>query len=197
MRHALLAAIAALPLVSGCGGPLLTAQLDVPTVRITLPSQSFPATDAAAQYWCSPSQPPTPTQACIATQLSYDLGAQLPVVTEKNVSYTLRLTSLSIALQAASSGTLAGVKSVAIRLQDPQSAGAGVVVASYTRSASDLSPTSIAVAGDSSIDLSGYVLSGQLPIRVEMTFDSPTPSFTADVTSTYELGAKVDWGAYL
>ncbi len=126
MRHTLLAALAALPLVSGCGGPFLTAQLDVPTVRITLPSQSFPATDAAAQFWCSPAQ----TQpSCIATSLSYDLGAQLPVVNESNVSYELRLTSLSIGLRADASGTLSGVQAVTIRIQDP-GASSGVVVAS-------------------------------------------------------------------
>jgi hypothetical protein len=194
MRHALLAATAALPLVTGCSDPALFAQLDVPEVRITLPSQSFPATDAAAQYWCSPTQ----TQpSCIATDLSYDLTTQLPIVNKPNVSYELRLTSVSIALSANASGTdLAGVKAVSIRIMDPQSTG-GVVVASYTRSTADPHPTSIAVAGDSSVDLAAYVRSGQLPIRVEMTYDAPTPAFTADVTSTYELQVKVDWGAYL
>jgi hypothetical protein len=194
MRHALLAATVVLPLVTGCSDPSLYAQLDVPEVRITLPSQSFPATDAAAQYWCSPTQ----TQPdCVAKDLSYDLATQLPIVNKPNVTYELRLTSVSIALSANASGTdLAGVKAVAIRIMDPQSAG-GVVVASYTRSAADPNPTSIAVAGDSSLDLAGYVHSGQLPIRVEMTYDAKTPAFTADVSSTYELQVKLDWGAYL
>jgi hypothetical protein len=30
-----------------------------------------------------------------------------------------------------------------------------------------------------------------------MTYDAQTPAFTADVTSTYELQVKMDWGAYL
>jgi hypothetical protein len=193
MRHALAAAIA-LSLVAGCSDPALFAQLDVPTVRLTLPSQSFPATDAAAQYWCSPTQSGPD---CVAKDLSYDLSTQLPIVTKPNVSYALRLTTASIALQAEASGAdLGGVKAVAIRL-DPQATGGGIVIASYTRSAADPHPTSIAVAGDSSVDLAAYVRSGQLPLRVELTFDAPTPAFTADVTSTYELEVKVDWGAYL
>ena len=193
MRHALAAAIA-LSLVTGCSDPALFAQLDVPTLRLTLPSQSFPATDAAVQDWCSPTQTGPD---CVAKDLSYDLSTQLPIVTKPNVSYALRLTTASIALRADASGAdLGGVKAVAIRL-DPQATGGGIVIASYTRSAADPHPTSIAVAGDSSVDLAAYVRSGQLPLRVEMTFDAPTPAFTADVTSTYELEVNVDWGAYL
>ncbi|HVI95881.1 MAG TPA: hypothetical protein VM753_17835 [Anaeromyxobacter sp.] len=194
MRHALLVAIAAASLLAGCSDPALFAQLEVPTVRVTLPSQSFPASSAVAQYPCAP---PPAQQDCVATDLTYDLSTQLPIVSKPNVSYELRLTSVSIALRTNGSGTdLGGVKAVAIRI-DPQATGGGIVVASYARSAADPHPTSIAVAGDSSVDLASYVRSGQLPVRVEMTFDAPTPAFTADVTSTYELQAKVDWGAYL
>jgi predicted small lipoprotein YifL len=195
MKKILLAALALSPLLAGCGGPLLFAQVEVPQVKITLPSQEFPATDAGSQYWCTPTQ----TQPdCIAMSLAYDLGAQLPVVTEQNVTYAIRLTSLAIALATTSGGTdLGGVKAVAVRVRDAAAGGDGVVVAGYARSDADPNPTAIAVTGNSNVDLAAYVQSGELDVRVEMTYDAPTPAFTADVTSTWSLDVKLDWGAYL
>jgi hypothetical protein len=195
MKKLVLAALALSPLLAGCGGPLLFAQVQVPEVKIVLPSQTIPATDSGAQYWCSPTQ----TQPdCLATSLSYDLGAQLPVVTEKNVTYSIRLTTLAMALTAASGGTdLHGVKAVSVRVIDPAVGGDATVVASYVRSDADPNPSAITVSGDSNLDLAPYVQSGQLGVRVEMTYDAPTPEFTADVTSTWSLDAKLDWGAYL
>jgi hypothetical protein len=188
------AALALPLLLAGCGGPLLFAELEIPQARITLPSQAFPATDAGAQYWCSPTQ----TQPdCIATTLSYDLGAQLPVITQQNVTYEIRLTALAIALATTGGGTdLHGVKAVSIRLRDATGA-AGVEVASYVRSPADPNPTSLAVTGNSNVDVASYVQSGKLDVVVQMTYDAPTPAFTADVTSTWALQAKLDWGAYL
>lgn len=195
MKKLVLAALALSPLLAGCGGPLLFAQVEIPKVQITLPSQTIPATDAAAQYWCSPTQT-QPT--CVATTLSYDLGAQVPVVTQKNVTYEIRLTTLSMALAASSAGTtLAGVKAVSVRVIDPAVGGDGVEIASYTRSAADPSPTAISVSGNSNLDVAPYIQSGTLDVRLEMTYDAPTPEFTADVTSTWSLEAKLDWGAYL
>jgi hypothetical protein len=89
------------------------------------------------------------------------------------------------------------VKAVAVRVRDAAAGGDGVVVASYVRSDADPNPAAIAVTGNSNVDLAAYVQSGQLDVRVEMTYDAPTPAFTADVTSTWSLDVKLDWGAYL
>ncbi len=193
MRHALLAAAVAAPLASGCSGPMLSAELDVPEVRITLPQQQFPSSLAVGS-WCTPTTPD-----CVAKDLSYDLGAQLPVVTKPNVKYHLRLTSVAIQLAAGTPGTAhGGVKSVVIRVRDPAvAADPGVIIASYVRDPANPSPAAIAVTGDSSVDLDGYVQSGQLALRVELVSDAPTPAFTADVSSTYSLTVNLDWGAYL
>jgi len=189
---ALLAAVLATPL-SGCG-PMLFAELDVPEVRITLPSQAFPASPAVPADWCFPD---TPT--CVATELQYQLAAQVPIVNEPGVTYDLRLKRVAIVLTASSAGTdLSGIVSAGIRILDP-SGGPGVVVASYTQDPAAPAPTSLAVSGDPSLDLEPYVRSGNLMARVEFVYDPAhlTPAFDADVSAAFALDVKVDWGEYL
>jgi hypothetical protein len=185
--------LAAALLLAACDGPLLFAELRVPEIRLTLPSQAFPATDAGPQYWCSPEQT---TAGCIATEFAYDLGAELPLDEEENVTYHLRLTSMSIALSADQAGTdLAGIDAVTIRVMDPAGGGEGVVVASYTRT--EAHPTAISVAGNSSVDLGPYLAAGALAIRVELTYSQATPAFTADVMTSYAFDVTLDYGAML
>jgi hypothetical protein len=187
-----LAPIAVL-LVSGCGGPLLFAELEIPTVQVTLPSQSFPAaSDPSAA--CRDAQNNVIPQ-CAQTVLAYDLGAQLPVITEKGVSYEIRLTQLGIALAANDPmndfGTVTGVTISVI--------GTGglpdVVVASYQQDPANPAPKSITVVGYSNVDLAPYILSGTLDLRTEL--HGIPPSFTADVAGTFYLKVKLDYGTYL
>jgi hypothetical protein len=184
--------LAAALLLAGCDGPLLFAELEIPDIRITLPSQTFPGTSTALpQDWCAA------TPECVEKELSFDLGAEVPVVTEPNVTYHLRLTSVAIVLSATSLGTpLGGIEAVQISVLDPQS-GEGVVVASYEKTTE--SPTEIRVAGNSSIELGRYIAAGALQVRVELTYDlsNPTPEFQADVETGFAFDAKLDWGAYL
>jgi hypothetical protein len=183
-------ALAAALLLAACEGPLLHAELEVPDVRLTLPSQQLPGSTAAGVVPCAPGAPPP----CAATELTFDVGAEVPVVNEPNVTYHLRLTSVAIRLAATSAGDLGGVESVRILVVDPRS-GDATPVASYLRT--DPTPREIRVAGTSDLDLRGHLQAGALRLRVELTFDRATPAFQADVETGYALDAKVDWGAYL
>jgi hypothetical protein len=188
----LLSALAAV-LLPGCG-PVLFAELDVPEVRITLPSQDFPASPAAPGDWCFPDTP-----SCVATELQYELATQVPIVDEPGVSYDLRLKRVAIVLSASSAGAdLSGIRSAEVRVVDP-AGGPGVVVASYAHDPAAPAPTSIAVTGDPSLDLQPYVQSGNLTTRVEFVYDPahPTPAFAADVSAAFALDVNVDWGEYL
>jgi hypothetical protein len=187
--------LAALALASvlGCGGPLFSGDLTVPVVRITLPAQSFPGSTGTPATTCAGT-----TGSCVAVDLDYDLGAQLPLVNEPNVTYDVGLTSITLTLVTAAPGTdLGGVRSVAVKVRDASTGAAGPTIASYERTAAAAHPTSITIAGDASIDLSGYVRSGHLLLRGEVSYDAPTPPFTAQVEATFDLHVNMDFGAYL
>jgi hypothetical protein len=190
----------ALVLLASCS---LTADLEIPEVSVTLPRQSFPAFDAGnPAVWCNPSGPPPPTP-CVGISTAYDLGAQVPALTQKGVTYELRLTDVAFTLSAAQSGgatSLSGVKSAAIRVgADPLTPGTGVVIASYVRPnpAPASAVMTLVVSGNANVDLAPYIQSGTLPIRVEVVIDQGTSAFDADIAATFYVKVTLDWGKYL
>jgi hypothetical protein len=189
MRHALLAAL--LPLAAGCGGPLLHADLEVPEARLTLAAQRFPASVAPPASWCGPS-----TSSCVATDLSYDLGQQLDLLSRPATAYDVRLTSLDIALAATEGGDLGGVAAATV-LAYPPGGGTPVELARYRRSTADPAPTSITLSGGSGVDLTPYLEAGSIRLRAELSYDRATPAFQADVTAAFFLKVRLDYGALL
>jgi hypothetical protein len=194
MRHALAALALAL---TACDVPLLSAELSIPELRVTLPAQAFPASDTTLpENWCAatPSDPP-----CIALTLDYDLGGSVPVLAERNVTYDLRLTDVAIALSATEVGRdLSGVRRVTVSvLGDPLDPTTGLVLTSYARPPGAAAPTRIAITGNANLDLGAYLDAGRLPVRVEVVLDAGTPAFLADVQAGFSLEVRLDWGAYL
>lgn len=192
----------ALVLLSSCS---LTAELEISEVSVTLPRQSVPAFDAGnPAVWCNPSGPPPPVP-CVGLSTAYDLGAQVPALTQKNVTYELRLTDVAFTLSATQpSGTaptdLSGVKSALIRVGvDPLTPGSGLVIASYARpSPVPAAPiATLVVSGNANVDLAPYIRSGTLPIRVEVVIDQGTSAFDADIHATFYVNVTLDWGKYL
>lgn len=203
MRRTGLAALAAL-LLGSCSGPLFFAELEIPEVRVTLPRQAFPAFDAGNPAdWCNPSAPVPPVPPCVGLSTAYDLGAQVPALTEKGVTYELRITDVAFTLSPTQSTPgaptdLSGVKGATIRVgADPAVAGSGVVIASYVRPASPAPTPTLVVSGNANVDLAPYVRSGTLPVRVEVVIDGPTSAFDADILATFYVKITLDWGKYL
>ncbi len=188
-------AVAALSLAA-CGGPLLFAELEIPDIHVTLPSQSFPASDSSNPVdWCTPAQSSPP---CIATTLDYDLAGNVPVLNEQGVTYDLRLTDVAVTLAATEVGKdLRGAELITIRVLDPVDPSASVVVASYARPPGTVAPTSIAVSGNANVDLGPYLRAGRLPVRAEFVFDQLTPAFLADVRVGFSLEVQLDYGKLL
>lgn len=183
--------------LAACDGPILFAELEVPELRVTLPSQQFPASDTTLpENWCSTVQTDPP---CIQLTLDYDLGGQVPVLNEPNVSYDLRLTDVAISLSATEVGRdLSGVRLVTIRvLPDPLDPASAIVVASYVRPAGAPAPTAVSVSGNANLDLGPYLDQGRLPVRAEVVLDQPTPAFLADVAAGFSLEVKLDYGGLL
>lgn len=187
-----LAAAAAVLLLAGCGDPLLFAELEIPSVAIVLPSQSFPAATAGPDNQCPP--PDTGTD-CIYQTFSYDIGSQVSILNDSGVKADVRLMSLSLALTAGVLQNFGTVDEVTLFILPPAgSTLSPVVVAEYRRSASDPAPTSIRVAGYSNVDLAQYLSSGKLQTAAEMKFNAVTPDFTADVTGDFYLKVQLDYG---
>ena len=99
---ALLVPLALAAVLSGCDGPLLFAELQVPSISATLPRVEFPASDTSDPAdWCSAVQTDPP---CIQMSIDYDLGGMVPILNEPNVTYDLRLTDVAITLAATEVG---------------------------------------------------------------------------------------------
>ncbi len=204
MRNAL---VAAAFLLSGCG--LLTAEIDVERVDVTVPGNKFPSPlSASTTDYCNPSGLGNPP--CVAATLDYDLGSYVPALTNSSVSYDLRLLDASITLSSTNTFVtdLSAIQSAVIRVLDAEPPPGwdgttpltGTVVASYTRANPIPSPfpESISVSGDSGLDLGPYLDTGKLPIRVEVVLDNSSVSdFWADVHAGFSLVMKVDWGSYV
>jgi hypothetical protein len=204
MRRSGPAALAALSLASlaSCSGPLLFAEVEIPDLRVTLPQQSFPAFDAGnPANWCDPSGPPPPIP-CVALSTAYDLGAHVPALTEKGVTYELRVTDVEFTLSATQSSPgaptdLGGIQSATVRVGwDPAVPGSGVVIAKYVRATAG-TPTTVAISGNANLDLAPYISSGNLPVRVEVVIDGPTSAFDADILAAFYVRVTLDWGKYL
>lgn len=201
MRRLRTAAALALPLLASCS---LTADLEIPEVSVTLPRQSFPAfSNAIPANWCNPSSPTPPNPPCVGLSTAYDLGAQVPALNERNVTYELRVTDVALTLSAnqapGAPADLSGIQSAVIRVgADPATPGSGVVIASYVKPATSTGPMpTIVVSGNANVDLAPYVQSGNLPFRVEAVLSGPTSGFNADILATFYVKVTFDWGKYL
>jgi hypothetical protein len=195
--HALLAALA-LAALPACDGPLLFAELEVPSVRVTLPAQTFPASDTTLpENWCDPSGQTDPP--CIQLSLDYAIAGQVPVLNEPGVTYELRLADVGISLASTDVlADLAGVESARVLvLGDGGDPATAVVVASYVKPPGGGAPTSLTIGGNPNLDLAPYVEAGSLPVRVELVVSSGTPEFTADVQAGFSLLVNLDYGSLL
>jgi hypothetical protein len=197
MRHAPAAIAAAL--LCGCGQPLLSAQLEIPEIRVALQGEEFPAlTPIDPQFICThaPADPPPPD--CVARALSYDLGEELPVLDEDGAEVDLRLTGLALRLVSGGTGHLRGVMLARLSIADPATGGR-VLLASYARADPSATPSELTVSGDPNVDLGPYLRGGALDTRIELLFDpmDPPGAFTASVEAAFSLIVTLDYGAYL
>lgn len=189
----------ALGLLSGCGQPLLSAQLEIPEIRITSEAKSFPATNPTPVDLCAGEA------GCLKSDVSYDLGDELPVFGEKGITFDLRLTDVALHLVAdpdplstlAGPADLGGIESVRVYLHDPGGAGT-TVVASYSK-LPGATPRSIAVSGYSNVDLGPYLSGGVIAARVEIDYDTtnPPPDFFARIETGFSLVVTLDYDPYL
>jgi hypothetical protein len=177
----LLIALPALLSLAGCG--LLSAEFEIPSVSVTLKSQDFPAVPAGAP---------------LVKEVNFPIGKDLTGITDKGVTFELRLTRMAVALAATSPmGDFGDIESVTVSVLPPvgQTLPEEAVIASYLKSPADPNPTSISVAGMSNLDLAPYILSGDL--RLKFVAVSSTggaiPAWKADVGGVFYLKVHADY----
>jgi hypothetical protein len=171
-------ALATLLLPAGCG--LLRAELELKTVCATLPDYAMPA---------------TPVSGTFATDLTYDLGADLDVLDDPDFSSSLRLQRLELAVAPGSGAIdLAGVETLSATVLPPGgSALPAVVAARYTRGDAP-SATWLAATSLSDADLVPYLTDGKAALHLEATGDMPAEPWTATVTACFLMEVAVDYG---
>jgi hypothetical protein len=196
LRPASALAALALALLGGCGQPVLSAQVEIPEIRIVQAPKDFPPASLDPATACSFLAPLPPS--CVAAGTSYDLGAEVPVLKEKGVKVDLRLTDVALHLATGAASDLRGVTRVEVDLRDPATGGF-LKVASYVRPSPTAAPTTIDVTGQASLDLAPYLTDGTLDARIAVEVDPLyLPSgFSAAMETGFSLSVTVDYTSYL
>jgi hypothetical protein len=180
-------ALPLLALLAGCG--LLYAEVEIPSVTVTLPQQDFTGTPAGAP---------------LVKEVSFDVGANLPFTDQPDVSYELRLTRLLVTIVSGSAmGDFGDIASVTLTVLPPpgQTLPEEATIAAYAKAPppADQFPTSISVAGYSNLDLAPYVAGNTMTMKltaVSLT-GAAIPAWKADVGGEFYLKARVEYGDQL
>jgi hypothetical protein len=187
MRRALaaLAPLLAAALSSGCGS-LLSAQLEVPEVRIVQAGQTFDPLNPTSIDLC----PPTLSTGCVFRNMSYDIGAQVPAFNDRGVTADVRLLDVAMHLSGADLSAIQGA-----RVLLPDGKGGYTTIASYEKQTVGPPPQDVAVTGRSNLDLGPYISDGKLPVRLEMDYDASgtLSAFTADIEAGFSVIVTVDY----
>jgi hypothetical protein len=177
--HALafVAALSAAPL-SGCS--MLDATLEARTVCFTV--TDYPITGV-------------PVSGDLSLDIDYDLGSDLPVVSEKGVSYSLVLTHMDLSAGAASPPVdLGGVDLLDVSIVAPAGAGLPDAVLAHYLKGSDPHPVVLSAASSSDRNLAPYVTDGKVTFHTDAGGDLPTSDWTADVRGCFLLTVTVNYG---
>lgn len=170
MRARPLALSAALLALAGCGGPLLSAEVEVE--RFCYAQRVCPASTPN----CLPPMPTVPAAATIPSNLLPALTVPLqlpPLLRNKGSEVEIRL--LEARVRPVSAATdLRGIVSLDLSLQP--GSGAAVPVAHYARPVPPpASVPTLALSGQR-VDVVAYLQAGQMQVRLGGAYDAPFPA---------------------
>jgi hypothetical protein len=179
-RTLLLLALPASLLLAGCG--LLFAEVEIPLASITLVREPVVA---------------TPPGTDLSKDIDFDLGGSISLLTDKDVSYEVRLDLLEIALsqvQPTARPDLGTIDTVTITVVAP--AGSGLATREVVRYVKvGAGPvTSISATANGDVDLGPYLRSGKLTLRISGTGTLPNYAWNADITGTFYMKLKLNYG---
>lgn len=175
-RRLALLLLPSIAILHGCGGPLLTAE--VQTVRVTSTNVPFSSTGA-----------PGPIG-----DVTADLG---PIGKSVGSGFVTDLTLKRFELawnDPATRPDFSGVTSATLTaVPDPASGLPPKVVASYTQDPGNPDPTRLVIAGDPALNLFDLLASGVLTLRLEPQGTFPSGAWAANATAVVDLGVKVEY----
>ncbi len=169
------------PLVSGCG--MLDAKLEARTVCFTLPDYPIPAAIVPG---------------ALSTDITYDLGSDLPILSQDGVRYSLVMQRARLTVGARSPAVnLGDIDQLTISVVAPPGSGLPEPeLVRYQRGA-DPHPTAIEATASSDADLAPYVSGGQVRFLASASGALPEHEWSADVTACFLLTADVSYGKKL
>jgi len=170
-------------LLSACG--MLDARLEARTACLTLPEYAIPGAAGAGE---------------LSTELSFDLGSALPILSEPDVRYRLRLREATLAVaSSAAVADLGGLDAFAVSAVAP--AGSALPepeLVRYERPAGgDPRPASVTAPATSDVDLAPYVDAGVLRLHAAARGTLPPSPWRATVTACFLLDVDVEYGQRL
>jgi len=182
--------------LAACGKPLLYAEVEIPSAKVTLASQTFPSTASPAPADLCPAEVVVaPGNTCIQRTFGFDLGGDFRDLIKDSMDIELRLTRLGITLAATDPlGDFGSVEQVLVGVSDPGGVLPGVDIATYRKSAANPTPSTIVVGGQSNVDLGTYLIGSQLQIYARLEFNRVIDGFTADVLADFYAKVLVDYG---
>jgi hypothetical protein len=173
--------LSALLALSGCG--MLDAKLKAQTVCFTLEDYVLPGAPAGGP---------------LAAEITYDLGGDLPILSQQGVRYTLALQRLELSVAAASPPVdLGAVETLDVAVVAPPGAALPEPTLVHYARGSELHPTTLTAASPSGDDLAPYVSGGQVTFRAAATGAVPAHAWAADVTGCFLLTVDVNYGEQL
>jgi hypothetical protein len=162
---------------------MLDAKLEARTVCFTLPSYPIPA---------------APVSGTLSTPIDYDLGNDLPILSEPGVSYSLVLQRARLAVSADSPAVdLGGVDELALSVEAPSGTSLPELALLQYQKGADPHPTALEAASSSDADLAPYLTDGRVRFLATASGAPPDYDWSADFTACFLLTVDVDYGKKL
>jgi hypothetical protein len=165
--------------LTGCGGPMFFAEVEVPEVCKSLLAQDFPAAPVPG-FQGTLSFPP----------FTLDFGDSVPLTNDEKLEATIRILSGHLSATSGVSN-LDFVDAASIRLLPPASSTLPPLsVVDYTRPAGAPSSNSIEITDASDPDIFPYVQAGAITLEISLTGTLPTTAWSADISACAGAKAK-------
>lgn len=178
MRTALFASLALA--LSGCGDPLLFAEVEDKQICMTMPGQTVPGAGQLAAL--------VPEQT-VTYDGSLDLGSAIPGLDKKGTSGTIK----SISLRVNSDTDMSVIRRAEVNLYSLAGEDATLYMHYDTSEKPTTDPRVLEMLIDADVDLFSRLAGGKaIDYHISFTGKPPAAAWTADITACLSAKVKID-----